>query len=219
MSFHSNVGSCGSCKFMLAEGEVEVLWPEAPGLTKRDHDRGVKLACQSQPRSDCVVKALIGEEYVPQIRPRRFVGRFAEARDVTHDMRQFTFHGPKWAEFLPGQYSLFRLDGVAGLRAYSMSNIGNAEGQWSFVIRRMPNGAATGVLFDCLKPGDEIALDGPYGLAYLRTDSPRDIVCIAGGAGLSPMLSIVRGLARERSLDGRRRCFFFRWTRTARHLC
>lgn len=194
---------------MLAEGEVEVLRPEAPGLTKRDHDRGVKLACQCQPRSDCVVKVLIGAEYVPLIRPRRFTAQFIEAREVTHDMREFTFHETEPADFRPGQYSLIRLEGVKGLRAYSMSNIGNADGYWSFVIRRVPNGAATSLLLDHLKPGDDISLDGPYGLAYLRNDSPRDVVCIAGGAGLSPMLSIARGMARESALDGRRLHFFF----------
>jgi toluene monooxygenase electron transfer component len=203
---------------MLAEGEVEVLWLDAPGLTKRDHDRGVKLACQCQPRSDCIVKALIAEEFVPRIRPRRFVARFAEARDITYDMREFKFNGPEEARFLAGQYSLFHLEGVAGLRAYSMSNIVNSEGSWSFVIRRVPNGAATGVLFDRLKPGDEIMIDGPYGLAFLRADSPRNIVCIAGGAGLSPMLSIARGMARERALDDRRLYFFF-GGRESRDIC
>src|ERR1700730_7945339 len=72
LSYECNVGSCGSCKFMLAEGEVEVLWPEAPGLTQRDHDRGVRLACLSQPRSNCVVKVILGDEYAAQIRPQHF---------------------------------------------------------------------------------------------------------------------------------------------------
>src|SRR6185437_6506966 len=96
-----NVGSCGTCKFMVAEGAVESQWPDAPGLTKRDHDRGVKLACQSQPRSNCVVKVIVGDEYVSRTRPNRFIGRLVEARDVTHDTREFTFQGPDRAEFLP----------------------------------------------------------------------------------------------------------------------
>jgi toluene monooxygenase electron transfer component len=124
-------------------------------------------------------------------------------------MREFIFENVEAAEFLPGQYCVLQLEGVVGVRAYSMSNIGNAKGQWSFIIRRVPSGAATGLLFDRLRPGDEVALDGPYGLAYLRTDSARDIVCIAGGAGLSPMLSIARGIAAARALDGRRLEFFF----------
>ena len=41
--YECSVGSCGSCKFRLEEGEVENLWPAAPALTERDHKRGSKL--------------------------------------------------------------------------------------------------------------------------------------------------------------------------------
>ena len=41
--------------------------------------------------------------------------------------------------------------------------------------------------------GAEILLDGPYGHAYLRKDIDREIVCIAGGSGIGPMLSIAGG--------------------------
>src|SRR6266851_4831536 len=137
MAYECNVGSCGTCKFQLLEGVV----------------------------------------------------------DVKHDMREFRFRAPENASFLPGQYALLQFPGVNGVRAYSMSNVsGNAD--WEFIIRRVPNGAGTGVLFDRLRPGGEIEMDGPYGLAYLRPDSPRDLVCVAGGSGLSPMISIARGMVR-----------------------
>ena len=56
---------------------------------------------------------------------------------------------------------------------------------------------------------DELSLDGPYGIAYLREDSPRDIVCIAGGSGISPMLSIARAAMRSRTLAQRELHFFY----------
>ena len=34
-----------------------------------------------------------------------------------------------------------------------------------------------------MRIGDRIEIDGPYGIAYLRTDIARDVVCIAGGSG------------------------------------
>src|SRR5690606_2038190 len=46
-----------------------------------------------------------------------------------------------------------------------------------------------------LAPGATLELDGPYGLAFLREESARDIVCIAGGSGLAPMASILDGAA------------------------
>ena len=37
-------------------------------------------------------------------------------------------------------------------------------------------------------------IDGPFGHAYLRSDAPRDVVCVAGGSGLAPVVSIARSL-------------------------
>jgi toluene monooxygenase electron transfer component len=67
----------------------------------------------------------------------------------------------------------------------------------------------TETLFDKVLVGEPITLDGPYGLAYLRTDSPRDIVCVAGGSGLAPILSIARGAVRDPALAGRRIHVFY----------
>lgn len=208
LAYECNVGSCGSCKFQLLEGDVEVRWQEAPGLSKKDWERGRRLACQSSPRTACRIKTVVHAEFVPKITPKRFTATLEKALPVTHDMREFRFRGCEPASFLPGQYALLQFPGVSGVRAYSMSNIGGGT-DWDFIIRRVPNGAGTRVLFEELRPGGEIEMDGPYGLAHLRRDVPRDLVCVAGGSGLSPMISIARGLVREPALDARKLHFFY----------
>ena len=52
MPYECNTGGCGTCKFQLLEGETEDLWPDAPGVTARDREKGRKLACQNRPRGD-----------------------------------------------------------------------------------------------------------------------------------------------------------------------
>jgi len=83
------------------------------------------------------------------------------------------------------------------------------EDAWRFQVKRMPGGAGTAKLFDGLAPGDAVGMDGPFGMAWLREDAPRDIVCIAGGSGLSPMISIARAAVRIESLAGRTLHFFY----------
>ncbi|MBF6569752.1 MAG: 2Fe-2S iron-sulfur cluster binding domain-containing protein [Candidatus Binataceae bacterium] len=212
MSYECNVGSCGSCKFTLVEGEVQTIWADAPGLGKRDLERGRRLACQSVPLSDCTIKAMLGEGYVSSPSPTRLEAELREIVRVTHDMCEFRFRCGAPAVFKPGQYALLGLKDSAGgevQRAYSMCNVGNREGDWNFIIRHVPNGAMTSRLFHALHLGDRIEIDGPYGLAYLRPESTRDLVCIAGGAGLSPTISIARGMVREPALAARRMLFFF----------
>lgn len=207
--YECNSGGCGSCQFELIEGELTELWPDAPGLSQRARERGRRLACQSIPASDITIRILSGPGEVPSIVPQRLLLSFAGSRSLTADMSEFRFRSAGPAEFLPGQFATFSLPGVEGARAYSMSNLPNAGGEWEFIVRRVPGGKGTAILFDALKPGDTLSADAPYGNSYLRTGNGRDIVCVAGGSGLSPVLSILRAAVRAPELSDRKLFFFY----------
>lgn len=208
LAYECNVGGCGSCKFELIAGEIVDAWPSAPGISERDRGRGRYLACQSRPASDCRIRMIGRGEASEAPLPVQVSATLAAVTDLTRDMREFRFRADHPAAFLPGQYALLSLPGVRAMRAYSMSNVANDVGEWHFIIRRVPGGAATSVLFE-LRPGARVALDGPYGRAYLRTGTGRNVVCIAGGSGLSPMISIARGLDRLGPQEGGSFDFFY----------
>jgi toluene monooxygenase electron transfer component len=218
LPYECNVGSCGNCKVELVEGEVDVRWPEAPGLTEKDRARSRILGCQSRPRGDCTIKARLLDANRPIHMPRRFEAVLVASHDITHDIREFRFRSMSAPRFLPGQYALLDIPATNAPRAYSMSNIDDGSGEWHFQIRRVPDGQGTSYLFDRAVPGQGITLDGPFGHAWLRSDAPRDLVCIAGGAGLSPLISIARGMAREPAL-AQRKLHFFYGGRAPRDLC
>lgn len=218
LPYECNVGACGTCKFELLQGEVLNLRENAPGLSARDRAKGRLLGCQARPLGDCTIKLRLDEACRPAVLPAMRLAELTGTQDLTHDIREFHFRAQGRAQFLPGQYALLHLPDVNAPRAYSMSNIANADGHWHFQIRRTPAGAATGVLFDQMRIGDRIEIDGPYGIAYLRTDIARDVVCIAGGSGLAPMLSVARGLADSQAMHARRLHFFY-GARTPRDIC
>lgn len=218
LSYECNSGGCGACKFELLDGEIEILWDDAPGLSERDLKKNRYLACQCIAKSDLVIKAATAEEYKPRVNPICMAAKLARKRQITHDIVEFTFKTDAAAVFLPGQYAMLGLPGIDGARAYSLSNTSNANNEWQFQIRRVQHGLGTHFLFDKISEGDEITIDGPYGVAYLRNDSARDIVCIAGGSGLAPMVSIARG-AEESGLLKNRRLHFFYGARTVRDVC
>jgi toluene monooxygenase electron transfer component len=215
--YECNTGSCGTCKVDLVSGQVTCLRADASGLSDRDRARGRILACQSRPATDCTIKVRLREQYAPARRPARFSARLEDFRDLTHDMREFRFSVRGAPGFLPGQYALFYLPGLESPRTYSMSNVDD-DREWQFVVKRVDGGAGTRALFDRVPVGSELTVDGPYGLAYLRCESRRDIVCIGGGSGLAPVLSIARGAVREAAL-GDRAIHVFYGARTSRDLC
>ncbi|MDR3453363.1 MAG: 2Fe-2S iron-sulfur cluster-binding protein [Rhodoferax sp.] len=199
LPYECNAGGCGSCKFDLLSGEVEELWAQAPGLSAKDRARGRRLACQCRPLTDCEIKIRPAPAYLTPTPPGLFEAEFVGSRIVTPDIREFRFRAPPPASFVPGQYALLELPGADQLRAYSMSNLPNAAGDWDFMVRKVPNGRVSTLLFDALRPGDRVRIDGPLGLAHWRDDTDRDVVCIAGGSGLAPIVSIANAAALQSS--------------------
>ncbi len=213
--YECNVGSCGNCKFELVEGAVHAAWAEAPGLSAKDRERRRHLGCQSHPLGDCVIKLRPAPRYQPPHRPQRVGATLSAVRRITHDISEFHFTLDGDVPFEPGQYALVQLPGVTGPRAYSMSN--TEPGVWHFQVRLVPGGTGSAALF-ALPPGARVQVDGPYGMAWLRRDSPRDILCLAGGSGLAPMVSIARGAMAEPRLADRQLHFIY-GGRTAADLC
>lgn len=208
MPYSCNVGSCGNCRFELAEGTVHHAREDSPAWGERDLKRNRWLGCQARPETDCVIKFRSDAKYQPPFAPSRQSAKLVSKQSITHDIAEFTFTLAAPAGFRPGQYALVEIDGIDGGRAYSMSNLGGTD-QWQFQIKKVPGGAVTSHLFDAIEIGDTITLDGPYGSAYLKENSPRNLLLIAGGSGLSPMVSIIRGAAVAGLLDGRQVNFFY----------
>lgn len=218
LPYECSVGGCGACRFDLLSGTMEDLWPQAPGLSERDRKRGKRLACQSRPGTDCTIKVRCADEHRPPVAPRRHRARLTGKRALTADMTEFSFSTDGPADFLPGQYALLYPPHTPGARAYSMANLANGQGLWRFVVRRVPGGRGSHALFDAVAVGDALPLDGPYGNAWLRDPATagREIVCISGGSGIAPMLSVATGAL---ATPGGPRVHFFDGARTRADLC
>ncbi len=207
--YECNAGSCGSCKFELLEGTLDIPEEITKGTSERDRQRRRYLACQVHAAGDCRIKVRTADSFVPLHAPRALQARLVQRIDHTHDLSEFRLLADGPAQFLSGQYALLSLPGQSGWRAYSMANLPNAAGEWHFFIKRVPGGAFTEALFERVQLGDTLLLDGPYGMAYARHEAERPVMCIAGGSGFSPMLGIARSLAAQGTLKARRLEFFY----------
>lgn len=203
-----NTGSCGNCRFTLLEGEVAHVFGDAPAWSDRDRRKNRWLGCQAVPKGDCRIKLRLDPACVPPVRPARLPARLTGRRNITHDIVEFDFAPDGEMAALPGQYALLDLPGMTQPRAYSMSRVADGGRLWQFQIKLKSGGAGSSVLAG-LASGARVTLDGPYGTGYLREGAPRDIVCVAGGSGLSPMLAIARAAMTSTALSGRRLDFYY----------
>jgi len=205
LPYECGTGTCGTCHTSIREGTVIDPWPNAPGLSFGKRAKNGVLLCQAVATSDCRLPDALSkkrEEFLPPV--RSFEGK-ANATNETDDVARISVALDKPITFLPGQYALFKLPGVAGYRAYSMAN--SATTQTSllhFYIRRVGGGSASPILTSAIDL--PVQLVAPLGNAFLDSGSKRNLLCVAGGTGLAPLLSIATGalelgMLREQRVD------------------
>ncbi|HEY6786945.1 MAG TPA: FAD-binding oxidoreductase, partial [Trebonia sp.] len=144
----------------------------------------------------------------------------AAITSVTHDLRHLVLRLPDEArdfKFFPGQYVDIRVPGTNETRSFSMANTSAREsGQLEFIIKVYPGGLFSSLLDERLAVGDSLELTGPFGVFTLRDAPDKDLVFVGGGAGLAPILCLLRSMA-ERGID--RKTTFYYGARTQRDLC
>ena len=67
-----------------------------------------------------------------------------------------------------------------------------------------------------MQVGDRLSVEGPFGTFTLRESRTSDLLFLGGGAGMAPMLGLLRSMA-ERGVD--RKVTFYYGARTQRDLC
>lgn len=105
--------------------------------------------------------------------------------------------------FSPGQFLnvAFWIGGARMNRSYSISSSPTNPEYIEITVRREPRGAVSRHIDDLLKVGDEIEAAGPIGRFTFTGAEADSVVLIAGGVGITPMMSIARYLT-ERSWAG-----------------
>jgi predicted ferric reductase len=105
--------------------------------------------------------------------------------------------GYRSLQFAPGQFAWLRLNPSLGAQEHPFTIASSAHlGLWTeFTIRH--SGDFTRAL-RLLRPGSPVWVDGPHGAFTIDLDRTTGLVMIAGGVGITPMMSMLRTLAHRR---------------------
>lgn len=191
------VGTCGSCRSKLLSGRVEAITPFGYTLSRDELQAGYILACQALPKSDLTLEVDIaaGQTDATVVQAATLSG----LEDLTHDIKRATWTVETPLTWRAGQYVNVRWDGGADHRSYSFATAPKSEGltEFSTFVRHVPGGAFTDRLFKGDPAQLRFELDGPHGTFWLR-EGTGPILCIAGGSGLAPILSLLQDAASRR---------------------
>lgn len=188
ISYSCMAGRCGTCRCKLVAGRVLESGPEQ-SVSPMNAGQSV-LACQTTILENCAIEISEPDEVV--VHPARTIkGTVVGLEDLTHDIKRLRLALAKPLEFSPGQYATLQFT-PQHIRPYSMACTQDAK-EIEFHVRVVPDGRVTSYIAKDLKLGDQVRVSGPLGTAYLRRKYEGPVICIAGGTGLAPVLSVLRG--------------------------
>jgi len=188
ISYSCTAGRCGTCRCKVVAGNVADT--VNPGHVIDAEGGQYVLACTSIVTGDCTIEIPEPDEVINH--PAKILKATVSAVDrVTHDIVRLRLRTAKPLEYSPGQYATLQFT-PTHVRPYSMAGL-PGDDELEFHIRVVKDGLVSGYVDRELKVGDTVRVSGPLGTSYLRTKHEGPMLCVAGGTGLAPVLSIVRG--------------------------
>lgn len=118
----------------------------------------------------------------------------AEVVEETADARSIVFEPAEGLPYVPGQFLTLAVPsertGVVA-RCYSLSSSPEQGDRLKVTVKRTADGYASNWLCDNVRPGDSLRVLPPSGIFTAGTSGP-DLLLLAGGSGVTPIISIAR---------------------------
>ena len=190
-------GSCGTCLGKVISGEIE--YPEGLPLTimEHEHKQGKAVFCVSIAKSDLTleVKEVCSSE---DIQIKTLPARVASLRKLSDDVMEMTLKLPETERlaFKAGQYIEIILRDKSR-RAFSIANTPSNDEVLELHLRHVEGGKFTEYVFNEMKEKAILRLEGPFGSFYIRENSNRPLLLIAGGTGFAPIKAMLEKLIEE----------------------
>ena len=191
------VGTCGSCRTKLLDGKVDAITPFGYTLSKDELEAGFILACQAIPKSDLELKVDLAAS--GDIEAASYPAKLVEEQNLTYDIKRLRFQIDQPMRYRAGQYVNLQWNDSSIHRSYSLAAAPTADGMQEITtfVRHVPGGEFTDYLFQGSPLEGSYVIDGPHGNFWLR-DGKGPMICIAGGSGLAPLISLLDDAAKRR---------------------
>jgi CDP-4-dehydro-6-deoxyglucose reductase, E3 len=190
-------GACGACKGILRAGELAYGDYQERALHPHEKAAGKALTCCTRPLTDIVleVREVSGAK---DLAIRTLPARVEKVEKPAEDVAVLSLKLPagERLQFLAGQYiDILLKDGKR--RSFSMANAPHDDALIQLHVRKSPGGAFSNYVFDQMKERAILRFEGPLGTFYLREDSDKPLIFVAGGTGFAPIKALIEHCLHE----------------------
>ncbi len=184
-------GACGSCKGKILQGAVDHGMAQERALSSAERAAGMSLFCCATPMTDLIIETRevnVANDIPARMLPCRVQMLERAAPDVM--IMSLKLPTNERLQFRAGQYIEFVLkDGKR--RAFSLANAPHDDALLQLHLRLTPQGQFTTHVFETMKVKEILRIEGPFGTFFLREDSDKPIILVAGGTGFAPIKAII----------------------------
>ncbi|MFA7292373.1 MAG: CDP-6-deoxy-delta-3,4-glucoseen reductase [Rhodocyclaceae bacterium] len=191
-------GACGACRGKVLSGEVDHGKSMSHALTDADRGKGFALFCCAQARSDLVIESREVRK-AGDIPVKTLPARIQQLQKAAPDVMIIKLKLPasERLQFLAGQYiDILLKDGKR--RSFSLANAPHDDELLELHVRHVPDGTFTEHVFAQMKEKDILRFNGPHGAFFLREESSKPMILVAGGTGFAPIKSVVEHAIAEK---------------------
>lgn len=184
-------GACGACKGKVVQGTVDHGKSSASALSPAEQSEGYALFCCAKALSDLVIEAR-NVTRANDIPVKKMPTRVQKLQRLAEDVMLIDLKLPasEAFRFHAGQYiDILLADGQR--RSFSIANAPHDASHIELHVRRIDGGRFTGHVFAGMKEKEILRCEGPLGSFWLREDSQRPIVMVAGGTGFAPIKGMI----------------------------
>ncbi len=207
LAYSCRNGDCGTCKGKIVSGRVDYGDYSEQAMSDAEKQAGAVLLCQALPLSDLVLQAreIAAAKDIPI---RMLPCRVARMDKLAHDVMRLWLKLPEGQrlQFLAGQYVDILLPGNQR-RSFSLATAPHADELLQLHVRHVPGGLFSEQVFTKMKEKDLLRFQGPLGTFFLREDSDRPAILVAGGTGFAP----IKGILEHAFAQGMKRPLHLYW--------
>jgi len=184
-------GACGACKGKVLDGQIDHGKAQAHALTEDEKAVGLTLFCCAKPQSNITIESrqISSNKDIPV---KTLPSRIEKLERLAPDVLAIHLKLPatERLQFLAGQYiDILLKDGKR--RSFSLANAPHDDASLQLHVRHVPGGLFTDQAFSSMKVRDILRFNGPHGTFYLREDSKKPMILLAGGTGFAPIKALV----------------------------
>jgi CDP-4-dehydro-6-deoxyglucose reductase len=187
-------GHCASCRARVLGGRFRYPADRPPGLTDEEAQAGDALLCQAHAETDLLIETREVRP-APDVEVKSLPCRIERLERRAEDVMAVFLRLPVVEDlhFRPGQYLDVMLS-EGRRRSFSIASAPADGRHIELHVRRASKSGFTGQLFDSMRAGTLLRIEGPLGQFWMQTESPRPPLMIGGGTGYAPLRAMLRQL-------------------------